>query len=75
MIAPCYFADVHPNADHINPTLCDHDVDIADVGRVAGCWMQPVGPICLATLDLDHSGTIDSLDIVVVANEWGWPNY
>jgi hypothetical protein len=55
--------------------LCDNDVDIADVERLAGCWMQPAGPNCPAALDFDHSGTIDTLDLVTVAGEWGWPGF
>jgi hypothetical protein len=72
---PCYFADVHPNADHSHPASCDGDVDIADVERIAGCWMQSIGPACPATLDLDLSGAIDTLDLATVAGEWGWPNF
>ena len=71
----CYFADVHPNADHSNPALCDHDVDIADVVRVAGCWMQPAVGSCGGAIDVVPSGTIDVLDLVAVANEWGWPDF
>ena len=33
----CFFADLQPDAGHTNPALCDDDVDIADVQRVAGC--------------------------------------
>ena len=37
-VAPsCNYADVQPNADHSNPALCDQDVDIADIQRIAGC--------------------------------------
>lgn len=71
-VTPCYFADVEPNADHSNPALCDGDVDIADVQRIAGCWNQPLGADCLPGLDLDRSGVIDILDVIMDANEWGW---
>jgi hypothetical protein len=66
---------VHPNADHGNPDLCDGDVDVADTQRVASCWLQEVGPACPQTLDFDLSGTIDVLDLIVVAGEWGWPDF
>lgn len=73
-LAPRYFADVEPDADHNNPALCDGDVDIADAQRIAGCWNQPIGPACPAGLDLDQSGVIDILDVIVDVNEWGWPD-
>ena len=46
-VAPsCNYADVQPNADHSNPALCDQDVDIADMQRIAGCWNRPISPSC-----------------------------
>jgi hypothetical protein len=71
----CYFADVHPNADHSNPALCDGDVDVADVQRVAGCWLQPIGLACPAALNLNGDQAIDVLDLIIVAEEWGWPDF
>lgn len=72
-VTPCYFADVHPNANHGAPELCDGDVDVADVQTVAGCWEQPAGtPLCPITLDLTGNGTIDILNVIAAANEWGW---
>jgi hypothetical protein len=69
----CYFADVEPNADHANPQLCDHDVDVADVERVAGCWAQAAGsPGCPTSLDLARDGAIDVLDIVKGVDQWNW---
>ncbi len=69
----CFFADLQPNADHTNPALCDDDVDIADVQRVAGCWNQaPGSQACPATLDTDRDMDIDSGDIGAVAGQWGW---
>ncbi|MEA3337846.1 MAG: DNRLRE domain-containing protein [Chloroflexota bacterium] len=69
---PCYFADVHPNADHSAPASCDGDVDIADVQRVSGCWNSPVNAACPATLDFDGSTVIDLADIASVGVHWGW---
>ncbi len=72
-VTPCYFADVHPNTSHGAPELCDGDVDVADVQTVAGCWEQPAGtPLCPITLDLTGNGTIDILNVIAAANEWGW---
>ena len=70
----CYFADVQPNANHTLPILCDGDVDIADVQRVAGCWNQPVGSAaCPAALNVSGQGAfVDVADIVAVAQRWGW---
>ena len=68
----CHVADVHPNSDHTNIAACDGDVDIADVQRIAGCWLQPIGPTCPASLDLDGSGDIGLPDIVIAAGHWGW---
>ena len=68
----CHFADVQPNVDHGNPAACDGDVDIADVERVAGCWMQPLSPQCPASLDLNNSGGVDVEDILVAGEMWGW---
>ena len=74
-VAPsCNYADVQPNADHSNPALCDQDVDIADIQRIAGCWNRPISPTCPAGLDLDNSTTIDVIDIIMAAEEWGWPH-
>jgi len=36
--------------------------------------MQLVAAACPAILDFDQSGTIDGLDLITVAGEWGWPN-
>ena len=69
----CFFADLQPDAGHTNPALCDDDVDIADVQRVAGCWNQtPGSPACPATLDVDRDMDIDASDIAAVATQWGW---
>lgn len=69
----CYFADLQPDAGHTNPALCDDDVDIADVQRVAGCWNQaPGSPSCPAALDPDGDADIDAVDIAEVAGQWGW---
>ena len=69
----CYFADVQPNANHTQPILCDGDVDIADVQRVAACWNQPVGaPACPPTLNVSGQGAfVDVADILAVAQRWG----
>jgi hypothetical protein len=68
----CHRADVHPNTNHSNVIACDGDVDIADVQRIAGCWLQSIGPACPAALDLDASGDISLPDIVITADYWGW---
>ena len=68
----CHFADVQPNADHGNPAACDGDVDVADVERVAGCWMRPLSSQCPASLDLNYSGGIDVEDILAAGEMWGW---
>lgn len=68
----CHPADVQPNSDHSNTDACDGDVDIADVQRVAGCWLQPIGPACPAALDPNGSGAIDLADVVFSAGFWGW---
>jgi hypothetical protein len=69
----CFFADLQPDADHTNPALCDNDVDVVDVQRVAGCWNQaPGSPTCPATLDVDRDLDIDVGDVATVANQWGW---
>lgn len=68
----CHFADVQPNSNHANPASCDGDVDIADVQRVAGCWMLPIGGQCSAAIDLNQSGAIDVSDIQLSAEHWGF---
>lgn len=69
----CYFADVEPNSDRSVPELCDNDVDVADVERIAGCWAQAAGdPGCPTSLDLTLDGLIDVLDIVLGADQWNW---
>jgi hypothetical protein len=68
----CHLADVQPNPNHTNVAACDGDVDIVDVQRIAGCWLQPVGPACPDGLDLDGSGDIGLPDIVIAAGYWGW---
>lgn len=69
----CFFADLQPDASHTNPALCDDDVDIADVQRIAGCWNQaPGSPACPATLDVDRDADIDTTDITAVAEQWRW---
>jgi len=73
VVAPfCHPADVQPNANTGHPEACDGDVDVADVQRVAGCWQRAISPACPARLDLDASGAIDLLDVVFVAETWGW---
>lgn len=72
MVPDCHPGDVHPNANHNNPTACDGDVDIADVQRVSACWQRPISATCPATLDMDGSGTITVHDIVIAAGHWGW---
>lgn len=72
---PCYYADVYPNANHNLPDLCDGVVSVADVQRVAGCWLVSIGLACPATLDLNGDGVIDLLDIINVGEEWGWPDF
>ncbi len=69
----CFFADLHPNAATSDPALCDDDVDAADVQRVAGCWNQTPGVAgCAARLDVDGDSAITTLDITLVAQNWGW---
>ena len=51
---------------------CDGDVDIADVQRLASCWMRPFGSACPTTLDLNGWGSIDVFDIIAWADMWGW---
>ncbi len=69
----CFFADLHPNAANSDPALCDDDVDLADVQRVAGCWNVPPGATgCPVRLDVDGDNTITTLDITTVAEQWGW---
>lgn len=69
----CFFADLEPDALHTDPALCDDDVDVADVQRVAGCWNQPPGTTaCPAALDLDGDTDITAADITAVAQQWGW---
>ncbi|HSN75539.1 MAG TPA: hypothetical protein VL334_10725 [Anaerolineae bacterium] len=69
----CFFADLHPDAAHTDPTLCDDDVDVADIQRVAGCWNQPPGTAaCPARLDVDGDNAITTADITAVAQNWGW---
>ena len=72
LLGGCHRADVQPNANHNNAQACDGDVDIADVQRIAGCWLQPIGPACPAALDLDGNGAIDLSDVVFAAGFWGW---
>ena len=70
---PCYFADVQPNANHSQPSLCDGDVDIADLSRVTACWNQPVNAACPVSLDVnDSGGNIDLADVIATAQQWGW---
>ncbi|MBE2234060.1 MAG: hypothetical protein IAE85_11245 [Anaerolinea sp.] len=72
-VAPfCHPADVQPNAQSGNPEACDGDVDVADVQRVAGCWLETVGAACPPRLDFDGSGVVDLADIVFVAESWNW---
>ncbi|MCB0229431.1 MAG: hypothetical protein KDH08_01090, partial [Anaerolineae bacterium] len=59
-------------ANHANPDACDGDVDIADVQRVAACWMQPIGGQCPGEIDLDQSGEINVADLQLAAESWGW---
>ena len=69
----CFFTDLHPNAANSNPALCDNDVDVADVQRVAGCWNQTPGAAgCPARLDVDGDNAITTADITAVAGQWGW---
>ncbi len=69
--ATCSPFDVQPNANHGNPVACDGDVDVADIQTVAGCFLQPIGTTCPATLDFNGSGTIDVTDITLVGQAWG----
>ena len=71
----CYFADVQPDAVHGNPNACDDDVDVADVMRVAQCWHELVDAVCPPAIDFDQTGTIDIYDVIVVADQWGWPHH
>jgi hypothetical protein len=66
---------VHPDAHHIAPLFCDNDVDIGDVQRVASCWSEAVGPACPTPLDFNGTGDIDIGDVIIVAGEWGWPDF
>ncbi len=68
----CHIADVEPNTSHSNQAACDNDVDIADVQRIAGCWLQPIGATCPAALDLDGNGAINVADTVIAVSHWGW---
>jgi hypothetical protein len=70
----CLFADVQPNAHHSSPGLCDGDVDVADVQRVASCWNQAIGsPTCPPTLNIDgQAGIITVTDLIAVGRRWGW---
>jgi hypothetical protein len=69
----CFFADLQPDASHADPALCDDDVDVADVQRVAGCWNQTPGSIaCPTPLDVDGDNAITTADITAVAQNWGW---
>lgn len=52
--------------------VCDDDVDIADIQRLAACWQQPTNAFCPALLDIDLSGAIDIADVIAVAEQWGW---
>ena len=71
----CYFADVQPDAIHGNPNACDDDVDVADVMRVAQCWHELVDAVCPSGIDFNQTGTIDIYDVIVVADQWGWPHH
>lgn len=68
----CHPADIEPNPDPSQPEVCDGDVDVVDVQRVAGCWEQSFSLACPTGLDIDDSGAIDLADIVFVAENWGW---
>lgn len=69
----CFFADLHPDASHTDPALCDDDVDVVDVQRVGGCWNQPPGTsACPTLLDVDGDLSITAADIAAVAEQWGW---
>jgi hypothetical protein len=69
----CFFADLQPDAGHADPALCDDDVDIADVQRLAGCWNQtPGAPGCPSPMDVDRDADIDTADIAAVAEQWSW---
>jgi hypothetical protein len=68
----CHFVDIQPNALHGNPNLCDGDIDIADVQRLAACWMRPLGATCPAALDVNGWGDIDVFDIIAATELWGW---
>ena len=72
--AACFFADVHPNPSHASPSLCDGDVDIADIQSVAACWNRPLAaPGCPPTLNVDGQDPyFSTLDIVATANHWQW---
>ena len=64
----CHFSDVQPYSLHGNPTSCDGDVDIADVQRLASCWMRPFGTACPTTLDLNGWGASTCLTSSVDRN-------
>lgn len=70
----CFLADVHPNKNHTQPSLCDDDVDIADLQTVAGCWSQPLAAAnCPATLNIDGVDAYFTVnDIIASAGYWGW---
>lgn len=68
----CHFADVQPNSAHANPDTCDGDIDIADIQRVASCWMRPTSPACPASLNLNGWGDVDVFDIITATEMWSW---
>jgi hypothetical protein len=68
----CHFADVQPNSHHGEPSTCDGDIDIADVQRVASCWMRPTSPTCPSSLNLNGWGDLDVFDIITSTEMWGW---
>ncbi len=41
--------------------------------RVAQCWQETVEAACPPAIDFNQTGTIDIYDVIVVADQWGWP--
>jgi hypothetical protein len=70
----CFLADVHPNKNHAQPSLCDDDVDIADLQTVAACWNRPLAASnCPASLNVDGTGAYFTVnDIIASATYWNW---